>query len=60
MALKARSSFQCVEIQQSREPRLYPQMKLNPAVKDLFDFTFEEFTLGNYDPWLAIKAHLVV
>jgi thymidylate synthase len=35
-------------------------MKLNPAVKDLFDFTFEDFSLEYYDPWSAIKAPVAV
>lgn len=52
--------FDQVKEQLSREPRPYPQMKLNPAVKELFDFTFEDFTLENYDPWPAIKAPVAV
>lgn len=44
----------------SREPRPYPQMKLNPAVKDLFSFRYEDFTLEGYDPHPAIKAPVAV
>lgn len=49
-----------VETQLSREPRTLPRMKLNPAIKDLFDFTFEDFTLEGYDPYPGIKAPVAV
>lgn len=49
-----------VNLQLSREPRLYPQMKLNPEIKNLFDFTFEDFELVGYDPWPGIKAPVAV
>ncbi|MCB6185189.1 thymidylate synthase [Leeia sp. TBRC 13508] len=49
-----------VKEQLARAPRALPQMKLNPAVSDLFDFTFEDFTLENYDPHPAIKAPVAV
>ena len=35
-------------------------MHINPEVKDLFSFRFEDFTLGNYDPYPAIKAVVAV
>jgi len=47
-------------LQLSREPRALPGMHINPAVKDIFGFKFEDFTLGNYDPWPHIKAQVAV
>jgi len=44
------------EIQLQREPRALQQMKLNPAVKDIFSFKYEDFELLNYDPHPHIKA----
>jgi len=46
--------------QLQREPRPLPQMKLNPAVKDLFAFRFEDFELLGYDPHPHIKAPVAV
>ena len=46
--------------QLSRTPRALPTMKMNPDVKDLFDFKFEDFELVNYDPWPTIKAPIAV
>jgi thymidylate synthase len=47
-------------LQLSREPRPLPSMKLNPKVMDIFDFTFEDFTLENYDPHPHIKAPVAI
>jgi thymidylate synthase len=46
--------------QLSREPRKLPVMKLNPAVKDLFAFRYEDFTLEDYEPHPAIRAPVAV
>lgn len=45
-----------VDLQLRREPRSLPMMKLNPEVKDIFDFKYEDFTLEAYDPYPAIKG----
>ena len=44
--------------QLSREPRKLPKMHLNPEVKSIFDYKYEDFTLEGYDPYPAIKAPL--
>jgi thymidylate synthase len=46
--------------QLTRELRSRPRMELNPAVKSIYDFRFEDFTLANYDPHPAIKAPIAV
>jgi len=46
--------------QLGREPRRLPTMHINPEVKDLFAFRFEDFTLEGYDPHPAIKAPIAV
>lgn len=46
--------------QLARAPRPFPTMRLNPAVRDLFEFRFEDFTLEAYDPHPAIKAPIAV
>lgn len=49
-----------VELQLSREPLALPTMRLNPDVKSIFDFKYEDFTLENYQCWPAIKAPVAV
>jgi thymidylate synthase len=44
------------EEQLARTPRKLPVMRLNPEVKSVFDFRYEDFTLEEYDPYPAIKA----
>lgn len=48
------------KLQLTRTPRTLPQMKLNPDVKSLFDFQYEDFELQNYNPWPHIKADVAV
>ena len=47
-------------LQLTREPRPLPTMRINPDVKSLFDFQYEDFTLENYNPWPHIKAEVSV
>ena len=47
-------------LQLTREPRPLPHMRLNPDVKSLFDFQYEDFQLEDYDPWPHIKADVSV
>jgi thymidylate synthase len=49
-----------VQEQLTREHRALPQMKINPNVKDIFSFKFEDFKLENYDPHPAIKGVVAV
>ena len=49
-----------VQEQLSRELRALPTMRINPAVKDIFSFKFDDFTLENYDPHPAIKGMVAV
>lgn len=48
------------KIQLEREPRQLPQMKINPNVKSIFDFKYDDFELVNYDPHPHIKAEVSV
>ena len=49
-----------VKLQLSREPRHLPTMKLNPEVKSIFDFKYEDFKLEDYNPYDAIKAEVSI
>ena len=49
-----------VELQLTRPPRALPTMKINPNVKDILDFQYEDFTLEGYDPYPGIKAPVAV
>jgi thymidylate synthase len=48
------------DLQLTRIPKNLPQMVLNPAVKNIFDFQYEDFCLKNYEPHPAIKASVSV
>jgi thymidylate synthase len=47
-------------LQLTREPRPLPKMVINPNVKSIFDFKYEDFQLEGYDPWPHIKAEVSV
>lgn len=49
-----------IELQLNRTPKSLPTMKMNPEVKDLFGFTFEDFELLNYDPHPLIKGSVAI
>ncbi len=52
--------FEQAELQMQRQPKALPTMHLNPDVKSLFDFKFEDFTLENYEADASIKAPIAV
>ena len=52
--------FDQVDTQLAREPRRLPVMKINPDVKSIFDFRYEDFSLEDYDPHPHIKAIVAV
>ena len=49
-----------VKEQLSREPRKLPSMHLNPDIRNIFEFRFEDFTLTNYDPHPHIQGKISV
>jgi thymidylate synthase len=52
--------FEQAALQLEREPRALPRMHLNPAVKSLYDFRFEDFRLEGYDPHPRISAPIAI
>ena len=52
--------FEQLELQLSREPKPLPKMILNPSIKDIFAFDFEDFTLEGYEPHALIKGSVAV
>ena len=48
------------KLQFTREPRPLPKMKINPDVKDIFSFRYEDFELTDYHPWPHISAEVAV
>jgi thymidylate synthase len=55
-----KNHFEQAQLQLTRSPLPMPQMKINPNVKDIFDFVYEDFTLENYQSHPAIKAPVAV
>ena len=54
------SHLEQAKLQLTREPRPLPKMKINPDVKDLFSFKYEDFELTDYNPWPHIAADVAV
>ena len=52
--------IEAVQEQLKREPKKLPTLKLNPEIKSLFDFCFEDISLENYEPHPSIKAKVAV
>ncbi|MNF22772.1 Thymidylate synthase [compost metagenome] len=52
--------FEQLELQLSREPKPLPKMILNPEIKNIFDFDFDDFTLEGYEPHALIKGNVAV
>ena len=49
-----------IKEQLSRSPKPLPTIKLNPEIKNIFDFTYEDFELLNYDPHPLIKGRVAI
>jgi thymidylate synthase len=49
-----------IEIQLAREPKPLPKMILNPNIKDIFAFGYDDFTLVGYEPHPAIKGQVAI
>jgi thymidylate synthase len=47
-------------LQLSRAPKALPVMKINPEIKDIFRFKYDDFELVGYEPWPGIKAAVAV
>ena len=60
LAAQVQIYLEQVKLQLARKPRPLPAVTLNPAVDTVFDFTYEDFTLENYDPHPGIKAPIAV
>ena len=52
--------FEQVKEQLSRAPKALPEMHLNPEIKNIFDFTYDDFELINYDPYPLIKGKVAI
>lgn len=52
--------YEQVQTQLAREPKALPTMKINPDVKDIFSFKYEDFELLNYEPYPGIKAPVAI
>lgn len=55
-----KNHFEQVALQRTREPKKLPRMIINPVVKDIFGFSFGDFTLEGYDPHPGIKAPIAI
>lgn len=52
--------FEQIQLQLSREPKALPKLTINPDIKNIFDFTFDDFNLEGYDPHPHIKGIVAV
>ena len=55
-----KNHFEQVKTQLTREPKTLPKMMINPNIKNIFDFKFEDFVLVNYDPHPHIKGKVAI